>query len=532
MMHFRSILNAAGVLLAWAAAGIAAPGFDYLAPYDTNGVPSNALPQKEIFSQSFLQDVANSLPEYKSLVSSHPEYITGDAGANIHLNSAAEVFVTFLHEGAGYRNALGYFTYATAAMPKSEAEIAGHILFSNASFPNSGGNLASGTTVNLGVFPADTHIGFFVIANGWTGSRVQAGNWTVYSLADLNPEPDASLRRHVALLWDPGTQRAVLSFEDVRRDWGSDNDFNDVIFTVRTTPVVALDTSALKPIDPVVDADGDGATDGIDQYPADPLRAFEILYPSAGAWGTIAFEDNWPAKGDFDFNDLVVKYQSKQVTNAVGLVQDVILDFEVVARGAAFHDGFAVRFPGVLRSNAASLTLATNNGAAVPLAPENGQADVVALVFADAHLAIGTPDKFANTYAGNPRTTGPRYVLTLKLTTPVSPADLGPPPYDSFMIIDGQRGREVHQVQFPPTALADPRLLGTQADTYNPRQGRYYRTAENLPWVLVFPFEFPWPTEKSDIGQAYPRLLDWGYSGGKAYINWYQVDTRAEYLWR
>ena len=35
-----------------------------------------------------------------------------------------------------------------------------------------------------------------------------------------------------------------------------------------------------------------------------PARAFDVYTPGKGTYGSLSFEDNWPAKGDYDMNDL------------------------------------------------------------------------------------------------------------------------------------------------------------------------------------------------------------------------------------
>ncbi len=55
--------------------------------------------------------------------------------------------------------------------------------------------------------------------------------------------------------------------------------------------------------------------DDLDDYPNDPDRATDVYYLISMSPGTLAFEDLWPGKGDYDFNDLVLDYRFKQVLN-------------------------------------------------------------------------------------------------------------------------------------------------------------------------------------------------------------------------
>ncbi len=158
------------------------------------------------------------------------------------------------------------------------------IVFPNASLVNSGGGLRPGDRLRLGSFRAGTRIGFLVVANGWNGSTVDTLSRPVYySRPELNPEVLPDRKRHVALLWHEASQRAILGFEDLdRASAGCDNDFNDVLFTVSWNPFPAVDVSNLAGLPGRTDSDGDGASDNVDEFPSDPLRAWAARCSASG----------------------------------------------------------------------------------------------------------------------------------------------------------------------------------------------------------------------------------------------------------
>ncbi len=57
-------------------------------------------------------------------------------------------------------------------------------------------------------------------------------------------------------------------------------------------------------------------------------------FPASG-YGTPAFEDLWPSKGDYDFNDLVLDYHFEIITNTNNKVDRVKGTFIIKAFGAA-----------------------------------------------------------------------------------------------------------------------------------------------------------------------------------------------------
>ncbi len=95
---------------------------------------------------------------------------------------------------------------------------------------------------------------------------------------------------------------------------GAANFINGATLTKISTPLNIIQVSQCNPegiggTPPPVDTDGDGIANTLDMYPNDATRAFDNYYPSKTVFGTLAFEDLWPGKGDYDMNDLVVDYQ-------------------------------------------------------------------------------------------------------------------------------------------------------------------------------------------------------------------------------
>jgi len=105
--------------------------------------PNYLVSPNDALSQSYLADVNASLPEGSPLPQTHPEYLATGNEANLVLQQAAEVWVTFVHEGAGYRNSLG-FSASRPASARFPAAVTNHTLI----FPNArsstAGRLVSG----------------------------------------------------------------------------------------------------------------------------------------------------------------------------------------------------------------------------------------------------------------------------------------------------------------------------------------------------------------------------------------------------
>jgi LruC domain-containing protein len=514
-------------------------GYYVLGGWNSVGVPDYLLTPNDIIDNDFLADVNATLPEYSQLPVTHPQYFQG-TNSNHVLVENCNMWVTFVHEGAGWTNALGYYTYKTGSTPTSAADLKDlTIIFPNASYSGSGGGMASGNKVQLqyldpatgmftDAFPAGVTVGWFLVASGWNGSTktITAGSYKDYSDDALNIETNSTLKKHSVLLYDAKRLLFLLGFEDARRDAGSDNDFNDAVFYTTVNPITAVDLSEYKPIDKPGDTDGDGVSDVFDDYKTDKLKAFNNYYPSKNGTGTLAFEDLWPYKGDYDFNDLVVDYNINQVTNAKNDVVEIDSKILVRAAGATYRNALAFAL-NTAPSNIASVKGQKNTKNYLKLlsnGAEAGQSRAVIPVFDDAYNALPYPGSGIgiNTVEGNPYSTPDTMFVYINFVTPVTFTTLGTPPYNPFMIVNRVRGVEVHLPNHAPTSLADMSLLGTGQDDSNPGASSYYVSNTSLPWAINFPESFDYPGEKQDITLAHLLFNDWATSKGYSSMDWYQ----------
>lgn len=231
--------------------------YQYLGQYTSNGTPLYLETPGDIVSVETLEMISNSIPESYPVPDYNPHYISSGYDTDLNLTEEAEIWVTFVSEGAGYRNVLGFYTYdpdnpPTEAPGKEDITI----IFPNASALGSGGGLQVGDKVKIGTFPAGTGIGWVLLANAWSSSTstVMDGFWKVYSNPDYNPEADPSLRQHNVLLNDPENERIILGFEDIRRDYSScDNDFNDAVFYVTANPYSAITSTNFADVSTATD---------------------------------------------------------------------------------------------------------------------------------------------------------------------------------------------------------------------------------------------------------------------------------------
>jgi len=521
--------EAAPVANPFSSARIASGGLSPINPlgsWNTAGVPSYLLTPDAI-DANYLKKINASLPERKHI---RPEFLDVKAPTTLTLEQKSEVFVTFVHEGAGFLNALGFYTFNKKSPPKSMADIKdATIIFPNVSYTGSGGGLKSGDKVKIGTFDATTCIGFFLIADPFRDGKVGEGKYIHFSHSALNVETDPTLKRHFVLLKDPDSKRILLGVEDIRRDDKEcDNDFNDAVFYVTSNPPTGIVQSDFPDMDSGKDKDGDGVDDEKDAFPDDPERAFVQYTPGKDQWGTLAYEDLWPKQGDYDFNDLVLSYNFLEICNAKGDIVDVKGKFKVRAVGAGFKHGWGLELP-VPRSNVKTLTGVSKTIPFTTLAANGTESDTKNLIFFgfantnDILPRLNDVNPFINTARPPTGYKLPPYAFNIDLTfqTPVTRAALGTAPYNPFLVLEQDRKREVHLIDLPPTEKANMALFGTQDDRSKPAEKKFYRDKNGMPWALNLPVEWDYPFERTSVNQTYLKFKDWAQSGGTSSTDWF-----------
>ena len=379
----------------------------------------------------------------------------------------------------------------------------------------------------LGQFPANTGIGWVLIANGWNGSSVGNGLGVYYSNPDFNPESSASNRNHNVILKDDVRDILLIGFEDINRDASNcDNDFNDLIFYVTANPYSSIITDDYEAVtqSTISDFDNDGFSDANDAYPSDPDKVADVYYPGENSLGTLIFEDLWPGVGDYDFNDLVMCYNYHFVTNANNEAVELNASFTMKAIGASYRNGFAFTLntpPGNISSvsgqNSFNSLYTLSNGiedqsskSVIPVTDNNWT-----------YMSRSGTSGFANTVQSESKVDDQTFNVSVVFNSPITVSNLGGSPLDPFITIDQNRGKEVHLPGYGPTSLADNNLFQTFHDDTKLNEDKYYLTRTNLPWALHIPYDFKYCREKESISESYYFFNSWATSGGLSDTDWY-----------
>jgi LruC domain-containing protein len=258
--------------------------------------------------------------------------------------------------------------------------------------------------------------------------------------------------------------------------------------------------------------------------------------PSVQYSGTLAFEDLWPGKGDFDLNDLIVNYDFNTLKNNQEVVKSITAKFTIRAFGASFHNGFGFTLSTVNPSDIVSVTgYDVTNNTVFDIGGnglENGQSKATIIVFDDTYrvMPTATSSTGANTQLEYGYTEPVSVVVTIVFANDAitySELNIGQA-FNPFLIVQtsvngspGLRGQEVHLPNYEPSDLFDTSLFRQFSDDSSPIDGRYFVTKDNLPSALNIAEEFDWVIEAQDVTGAYLFFADWAESGGFMSTNWY-----------
>ena len=443
---------------------------------------------------------------------------------DIRVTQDAEVDLYLLDEQCLNLNVLAYYCYPTGQAPTSPADIKAQVIalpdakmiryhFTpylgtgvtnyGAMLPGEGIRLhyIDENGVNQGTkFPAGTSIGWVLYSNGYkmkyeTNSVVgvyetgvpQKGDGAVYSDPKLmGGLPHVAVFRHGDFV--------ITSFEDGVKTSASDmRDYKDVIFHVASTPAGAI-TPGIPDKDP--------------NAPDDKTVVFESKYR-----GILSFEDNWPYRGDFDMNDVVIKYVSTVGYNIKNEVLETTDVFTVMWSGATYNNSFAYQNAN-LSSVGATVTFEGGDGTTT----YDAQQQVVRLASNVLDYA-NLPDKKV-------------FTVKTKYTNPINRQNFVWAPYNPFIAIKGDKTKEAHLVNHTPTSYANMSLFGFGHDKSQPDKGLYYITYDDngnqMPFAIDLRFEsqkqmdtYVIPAENKPIHVHYPDFLKWIKSQGRDYKNWY-----------
>ena len=256
-----------------------------------------------------------------------------------------------------------------------------------------------------------------------------------------------------------------------------------------------------------------------------PVDAW-FYYPSDNSYYIVSYEDGYPNRGDYDFNDLVVGYR-------VGLgtifnttlkqyeVTSIVATGYIIARGADYTHDWYLRIPinTPVQGTAIKNLFWANSSDQVQGYPktESISNEINIQLLQDTKRMMSVEgSSFANTLSGQTLIPGKKFSFSVNLETPVLLAEVSAPPYDPYLHVT-TTNFEVHLSGFS-TQISSAANFGL--DTA-------FRDNNGFPYALVFPDNWYPPLEGTDLGEAYKDFINYSTNPNPSNETWYLSPTNT-----
>jgi LruC domain-containing protein len=262
------------------------------------------------------------------------------------------------------------------------------------------------------------------------------------------------------------------------------------------------------------DLDGDTVADQDDPDPGDANKTFTQYIPSQNSFGTLAFEDLWPTKGDYDFNDFIIEIKEEIVTNADNDIYEITFNLRIMGMGGQYNNDFGI----TLQDPSSQITVEV-------FSPHNVTHDVTDQD-GKKIITIRKPKQLfypsAITDIINAESGSTYYTpVELQVVLTVNGALSYPSEYNPKFFIEQQGidGHEVHLAGNAPSPRMNTVLYGTGDDDTDPSINKYFKSVNNLPWGLYIPTTWNYPLEEVDLIEAYSLFVE--YAEENPTLVWY-----------
>ncbi len=431
---------------------------------------------------------------------------------DMYVSKDAEVAVTFLGGNTCWNSSMGYYYYK-GEKPASLNEANVIMLFPNTqdgkwTVGNSDdySGINRGTTVQLKyypniatdskdgentTFPAGYRIGLVLATNAWN-NRVPGyqGNKRYRSATSqsLSMDDDGnaiSVPRTAVYSYDG---YVMISFEDYK----DDNNFSDVVVTMTSNPADAITTEI-----PTVDPNNNHTTTNI-------LK------------GIYAFEDMWPSTGDYDLNDVMVRYNYEKTFDSSNKIYSEAFIFKTFQNYASLTNGLAFKV--------------LNNSGVEP-------SSVKCEIRRPGEDTFTETTEFAYELADNVyRLTdnikpnlGAEYKVTLTYNSPIT-TESGAQAFIYRNTANNGKRWEMHIAKEKPTSLMDETYYGNGDDASNPDEEIYFVRDGIYPFGIFLAGAdendldkmLDHENESNAISDMYSGYAGWVTSGGISNPDWYK----------
>ena len=427
----------------------------------------------------------------------------------------AEVALTFLGGNTCWSSSLGYYYYMDE-VPNSLEEANVIMVFPNTQdgaekkgvwnayqqagvstgdcvqlmyYPNISKGSKEGATT---VFPMGCHIGLVLATNAWS-NRMLSPSWgrndkayrssTTLGFSCNNSWSKYSEPRTAMYEYD---SHVMISFEDHT----DDQNFSDVVVTMTSNPVKAIESGAK----------------------VDETNLVQDISCNKGVY---LFEDLWPARGDYDMNDVMVKVTNTKTVNSKGQINVESYDFTSYNNKSNYTkiNGIAARLTGIQTSDQLKFFRKREDSDKYEeIRCDYESAESIVLLSDD----VNDGCKDSITYRISVLHSG--FVDGEKIKS-----------VEPFIYRNEEGGRwEVHQINCPPSSKMNMSLFGTGDDASDVKNKKYYRRDGKYPFAIHLADATKANLIKlirsdgTSISSLYPYYDAWVKSNGDEHPDWYK----------
>lgn len=297
----------------------------------------------------------------------------------------------------------------------------------------------------------------------------------------------------------------------------------DVPAATRTLYVSCRTESGVSP-QVAVPVTSDGAFCSLDPKAASGTRAGignddeasvdeGLIYIPArrNGWGTLMFEDLWPAYGDYDFNDFVLNYKIQLYANNKNMVRWMQIGVRVKAIGGTLPYTPHLRMKGVKGGEIAEIEDLSreagyggmnvpDDAELVPLNPGNNVKDPAVLEFrgisTKKHAPVGSA--YLNTERGQEMADDDliTVVYFIELRNSVAQSGLT---FDSFdFFLSDADGKEIHFGGVEPTSAGMAVYERESKNANTVKAPTFYYSNDRMVWAINIPENIPHAYEDID----------------------------------
>lgn len=434
------------------------------------------------------------------------------------ITKEGEIAINFLGGSTCWNSSLGYYVYPDGEKPASLAEANVVLVFPNTQdgfktnayngattkgvftgdcvklkyYPNIASGSQEGATYK---FPAGYRIGFVLATNAWS-KRIKGTTWErnfkvrSATSSGLSVDKDGNKydvpRTAVYKYTDKDTNKdyVMVSFEDNTHD----NNFSDVVFTLTTRATI----DKIPDVDPKVEVN-------------------ELK-------GIYAFEDLWPAQGDYDMNDVMTKSTYTKLVDSKNKIYEESYTFKTYGNYATLVSGLAVRLDGVSSTDKLEFY--------VKSADEEE--------FSVLNTTYDTNDKVVVLTNDVNNNKGAEYKVKVihAEKSPVKKQTIEAEPFifRAENSSDAVAWWEVHLTGYKPTSKMNFGYFNTGDDCSQPDKDIFYVRKGNYPFAFFLagatdedlkPMLDP-DNESTPINELYSGYSDWVTNNGTTNTDWYK----------